>query len=708
MILKNSFIKLQIEDLKRRVWSIALSMLAFIVLLPIFCALNISNFQSVSVEELEWIMLQLVGLVGPGNYLIITATIICAVICGLSGFFYLHSRKKVDFYHSIPVRRERLFFTCYLNGVLIYVIPYILNLIFSLIIIGVNHYLNAEILLAALSGVGINLLFFCLTYTLTIIAVMMTGNLIISICGTGVFLLYIPSVRELINSLCISFFATFANYSGSNKSSSFLSPIESYINIATQNIRGNDYIFSIITSVAVTIVLVGVALFLYKKRSSEAAGKSMAFKVSKPIIKFLLVVPLSLGGGILLRSIVTFGYDAWFVFGVIFAFIVSYGLIQVLFEFDIRSVFQHKRQMLLSAVIIAVIALVLRLDVFGYDDYLPEIGEVKSMSVSMTGMDQGLNYYEYVDGNLVYYNAFDYELSRMKLTNVQAAYDLAEMGVKNRIKKGDRNNYNAYYWNNDVYTYYVKYTLKSGREVYRSYGITLEESRNSLSKIYSDQAYKDVHFPIYQWQENDVDEVRVSYNTDILNYDSSGIDAKEGINFSLSGDSLSQLLDIYKAELSGVTLEEAEKEIPVIELSFQMSDYTYDNYYVYPSCIKTLTFLEERGFDVKKRVEPEKVLELTIYNFSKTQEVISKDGVSVVSNVTVEPVSYKEQRDILEILPALVPSEYSQNNRMLINVEENVEVNLTYRFGDSGLVQNFGFSVRKDSLPEQVKKDLGL
>ena len=705
MTLKNSFIKLQIEDIKRRIWTIALSMLAFIVLLPIICALNISNFQGRGTPE--WQMLQLRGVVGPSNYVIIAATIICAVVCGLSGFFYLHSRKKVDFYHSIPVRRERLFFTSYLNGVLIYFIPYVLNLLFSLIILSINHYLDADILLAAISGVGINLLFFCLTYTLTIIAVMLTGNLIISICGTAVFLLYVPSVKDLIKALYQSFFATFANYTD-NKNTSFLSPIESYINVATQNIKGNDYVFSIILSIAATILLIGGALFLYKQRSSEAAGKSMAFGISKPIIKFLLVVPISLGGGILLRSIVTFGYDAWFSFGVVFAFIVSYGLIQVLFEFDIRSVFHHKLQMLLSAVVILSIALILRFDVFGYDNYLPEEDEIQSMSVSMSGIDQGINHYEIVDGNLMYQNTYNYELSKMELTNFQAAYDLAEMGVKNSFKKGDRNDYNAHYWNNDVFTYYVKYTLNSGRQVYRCYGITLEESRDSLSEIYSDQAYKNVHFPIYQWEESDIDEIRVSYYTDILNYDSNGTDSKEGINFSLSGDSLSQLVEIYKTELSGVKLEELETESPVIELSFKLGDYTYDNYCVYPSCVKTLAFLEEHGFDVKKGIEPENVVELTIYNYKRTQEVVSKDGVSAVSSVTVEPVTYKEQKDILQILPALVPTEYSQNNIMLIGVEDNVDVNMTYRFGDSGLVQNFGFSVRTDMLSEQVKKDLGL
>lgn len=704
MTLKNSFIKLQIEDMKRRMWSVILSMLAFIVLLPIFCAIVISNFKGEDYSE--WEKLQIIGFVGPGNYILIAATIICAIVCGLSGFYYLHSRKKVDFYHSLPVRRENLFFTSYLNGVLIYFIPYLINLLISLLILSVNHYMNTDIFAAAIKAVGINLLFFCMSYTITIIAVMMTGNLIISICGTGVFLLYVPVVRELKDALCASFFATYAHYTG-GRNTSFLSPIESYINIADHNLKGNEYAWAIISSVVATIILLGCALLLYKKRSSEAAGKSMAFRLSKPIIKFLLVIPLSLGGGILLKSIVSSEHDGWFIFGTVFAFVVSYGLIQVLFEFDIRSSFGHWKQMLISAAVVGALAVVLRFDVFGYDGYLPELNDVESMSVSMSGIDQGIYNYELVDGKPEYRRTFEYELNKMKLTDVQAAYKMAEIGVKNRIKKKDRNDYYAYYSENNVFTYYVKYTLKSGREVYRCYGITLEECKDSLNEIYTDQAYKKVHYPIYKWQEKDIKEIWVNYVTELLNYDSKGTNSKEGINFSLSGDSLAQLFEVYKEELGKVTIEEVTQENPVIELTFKVGDQLLNHYYVYPSCVKTLAYLEQNGFDIKKSVLPENVVELTISNYKKTKTIILENGESTVS-MAAEPVTYTEQKDIIGILPALVQRDYSQFNKLLIGAEDNVDVNLTYRFGNSGLVQSFDYSIRKDKLPEQVKKDLGL
>lgn len=42
-----------------------------------------------------------------------------AMILGLTGFLYLHSKKQIDFYNSLPVKREMLFAVKFLDGFLI-------------------------------------------------------------------------------------------------------------------------------------------------------------------------------------------------------------------------------------------------------------------------------------------------------------------------------------------------------------------------------------------------------------------------------------------------------------------------------------------------------------------------------------------------------------------------------------------------------------
>ena len=58
-----------------------------------------------------------------------------AVLCAATGYGHIHSREKLDFYHSLPLRRMQWFSISYLSGLLIFLIPYLIN---SLLIIAIG------------------------------------------------------------------------------------------------------------------------------------------------------------------------------------------------------------------------------------------------------------------------------------------------------------------------------------------------------------------------------------------------------------------------------------------------------------------------------------------------------------------------------------------------------------------------------------------
>lgn len=215
MTSKNLFLKLQKEDMKRRVWSIVLSMLGFFLLYTVICAIEVSNYtyriNNISTHDYnitEWVNNQIIRFVGPANELVAVITMICAVVCGLSGFSYLHSKKKVDLFHSLPVKREKLFAVTYINGLLIYIVPYMVNLIFCYIILGVNKFMTVEAFFAGLTAFGINILYYLLIYTLAIIAAMLTGNIVVSFLGAGVFYGYGSIIFAIKDTYFDEFFMT--------------------------------------------------------------------------------------------------------------------------------------------------------------------------------------------------------------------------------------------------------------------------------------------------------------------------------------------------------------------------------------------------------------------------------------------------------------------------------------------------------------------
>lgn len=114
MTSKISFAKLLREDMKRRSWLLALCTVAFFLLGPVICLMNLeSQFRRVRLDMGQYTLKDVkewfLGFVGFNNGLLMAAVCICAVLCAVTGYQYLHSRTKVDLFHSIPVKREKFF-----------------------------------------------------------------------------------------------------------------------------------------------------------------------------------------------------------------------------------------------------------------------------------------------------------------------------------------------------------------------------------------------------------------------------------------------------------------------------------------------------------------------------------------------------------------------------------------------------------------------
>lgn len=122
MISKNSFLASLKENSKRRIWLWLLSALSYLVIFPTAVAMAISRgkrseeylIESLGEalgrqalqEQLIKGMEQFFGITNPVMWLVIAAF---AVVSAIQGFSYLYSKKKIDFYMGMPVKRSRRF-----------------------------------------------------------------------------------------------------------------------------------------------------------------------------------------------------------------------------------------------------------------------------------------------------------------------------------------------------------------------------------------------------------------------------------------------------------------------------------------------------------------------------------------------------------------------------------------------------------------------
>lgn len=67
--------------------------------------------------------------------------------------------------------------------------------------------------------------------------------------------------------------------------------------------------------------------------------------------------------------------------------LITSCLIEIIYHFDFKSLFAHKRQLVISAVAVAAIFLGFRLDVAGYDSYLPDADKVAYTGIYCDALD---------------------------------------------------------------------------------------------------------------------------------------------------------------------------------------------------------------------------------------------------------------------------------------------------------------------------------
>lgn len=107
------------------------------------------------------------------------------------------------------------------------------------------------------------------------------------------------------------------------------------------------------------------ALWLYKKRPSEGAGKSLVFLISKPLIRIAVTITSGMAGAM-------FGWSiqsrlGWTLFFLVCGAIISHCVIEIIYHADFKKLFSNRIQ--LAGCVTAGVAMVLvfRYDMVGYD-----------------------------------------------------------------------------------------------------------------------------------------------------------------------------------------------------------------------------------------------------------------------------------------------------------------------------------------------------
>lgn len=129
MTSKISFTKLTLDETRKLGWLTAAQLLVFLMLLPLRMLIVMASCRnSTSMAGDPAVITKTFCLnTGAGHLENTVFILIAGVFCALIVFSYLHSARQLDFYHSLAIRRNRLFAVKYLSGALTFVTAYLIS-----------------------------------------------------------------------------------------------------------------------------------------------------------------------------------------------------------------------------------------------------------------------------------------------------------------------------------------------------------------------------------------------------------------------------------------------------------------------------------------------------------------------------------------------------------------------------------------------------
>lgn len=487
------------NSMRRSLWALVLSGVGFFLslLLPALMTmqnaleqrvLDLKELSQANVE-LNWqnAMNNAASMLSGGNLFVKIVFIVLAVVCGVAMFAYLHSRQKVDFYHSLPISRTRLFANNFLTGV---VCTFSTYLVMLAITVGCAYAMGCgeAVRWDEIGGAVLcNLIVFLLIYALTVLTTVVCGNTIITLLLLAWVFFSPMLVRVLQFCLFDKFYDTFTANAGQLVGAIRLTPVVQYFVLhGTHYIGehvmgvlqpGESALGLLIGYLIAAAVVTALAIFLFRIRKSERAGTALAFTPTKLPIKVYMCLVMGVAFGWVFGMIAG---NFWFWPGLVVGTVLFHWIVEIIYAFDFRAIFARPLHLLAILVVLVAGTLAMQFDVTGYDTWLPDREDLTAVDISGSG-----------------------EPALTAPSNIDAVHRLMEIGVQTMQEEDT---------DGDSSLSYTQVTVKcqmGSRTAARQYRIPeTEEVIALLDQIEQSEEYKRAKWPLFNFDTASTDPER--------------------------------------------------------------------------------------------------------------------------------------------------------------------------------------------------------
>ncbi len=456
----------------QRFWPLWLGyVLIWLLLLPLPLLNELADYHGVpTVADASYYLLQ----IGAYGGLVMGA--VFGIFFAMAMFAYLTNPRATQGFHSMPVRRETLYATNYLTGLVCMVSALVLAFALAGITAACFGALDLTALGTALLAAVLSVLFF---YSFGVFCMMFTGQILAAPVFYGILNVLAAGMEWLVRTFAGNFLYGYSGYSAP-ETFAFLSPAWELVcvldvsNVARvdrilsdgtyQVIRGGEYMLSGLGMLgiyaAVGIVLAVLGLLVYRRRASEATGSIVTVAWARPIFKYGVAVCAAFSLGQLIYFLV-FGLNLHngqyslpgTIACMLFTGLLGYFAAEMLLHKSFRVWRTGRVGALVFSAVLVCFGVGMSLDLTGFEGYVPAAEQVESVSVYLSSTG------DYFHGRLSEPESVGAALAAHRALIADKDRQLA---YRDRATEESSNTAR-------IYSFELNYTLTDGRVVRRSY-----------------------------------------------------------------------------------------------------------------------------------------------------------------------------------------------------------------------------------------------
>ena len=362
-------------DMLRRFWPLWLGFgLCLLALLPVFLVTQRVNYGAITLDSL-------VGTTLSGTVAVIA---LLSGLAAMAQFHFLYFRRSCELLCALPLRRETVFGTACLTGLLALVLLEALTALLTLplTLLSTLHVSTVALWfgVAALSTV-----FF---YGLAVFCALLTGNLLVLPALYAVLNLVAVVVANCVKTLLMRLLYGYLDTGALMRLAEWFSPLIKITRQLDSSYGDPAALTTCALYAAVGVGLMLLALRLYKRRAMECAGDAVAIPVLKPVF----LVCMSVGTALvlpwvlidLLFSSLTRGRPAfWLNLGLmLLGAVLGFFAARMLLEKSLRVFQSGWRTLAILCASIALVVTLLELDVTGYEKRVPNAADVEQVCIN--------------------------------------------------------------------------------------------------------------------------------------------------------------------------------------------------------------------------------------------------------------------------------------------------------------------------------------